>query len=71
VLPHQLGQDLVLALDLLLQVFDPLLLGLVIGADFGLKGGAPVLEELFLPTLEHRRLQPKLVTELGDRLLFQ
>jgi hypothetical protein len=43
----------------------------VIGADFGLKGGGPVLEELFLPTLEHRRLQPKLVTELGDRLLFQ
>jgi hypothetical protein len=43
---HQLCQDFVLALDLLLQARDSLLLGLVIGAAFGLEGGGRVLEEL-------------------------
>jgi hypothetical protein len=44
---------------------------LVIGAAFGLEGGGPVLAEFFLPTVEHRRLQSQLVTELGDWLLLQ
>ena len=43
----------------------------MIGTAFGLKGGGPVLEELLLPAVEHRRLQSQLVTELGDRLLLQ
>src|SRR6516162_3231057 len=70
-LRHQLGQNLVLALDLLLQKLDAFLLGLVVGAGFGLESGGPVLEELFLPAVENRRLQPQFVTQLGDRLLFQ
>jgi len=71
VLPHQLGQDLVLALDLLLQVLDPFLFGLMVGARLRLEGRGPVLEELLLPAVENRRLQPQLVTQLGDRLLLQ
>jgi hypothetical protein len=67
---HQLRQYLVLALHLLLQVRDAFLFGLVVGAGFGLESRGPVLEELLLSTVEHRRLQPKLVTELGNRLLF-
>lgn len=70
-LRHQLGQDLIFALDLLLQVLDSHLLGLVIDPAFSLKGGGPVLEKLFLPAVEHRWLQPQLVTELRDRLLLQ
>ena len=38
-LPHQLSQDLVLALDLFLQVLDAFLLGLMVGAGFGLESG--------------------------------
>ena len=56
-LRHQLGQDLVLGLDLLLQVLDPLLLGGMVGPAFRLEGGRPVLEELLLPAVEDRRLQ--------------
>ena len=70
-LPDEFGQDFVLALDLLLQVRNALLLGLVIGAAFGLEGGGPVFEEFLLPTVEHRWLQSQLVTELRDRLLLQ
>ena len=54
---HQLGQDLIFALDLLLQVVDAFLLGLVIDAAFGLEGGGPVLEELLLPAVEYRWLE--------------
>ena len=70
-LRHQLRQDLVLALDLLFQEGDALLLGLMIGAALGLEGGGPVLEEFLLPPLEYRRLQTQLVTELRDRFLLQ
>jgi hypothetical protein len=42
VLGHQLRQDFILALDLSLQVLDTLLLGLVVGAACGLKGGGAV-----------------------------
>jgi hypothetical protein len=45
-LGHQLGQDLVLGLDLLLQVGDPLLLGGMVRPCFLLEGSGPVLEEL-------------------------
>jgi hypothetical protein len=71
VLSHQLGQDLILALDLLLQVRDPFLFGLRVRPGLGLKRRGPVLEELLLPTVEARRWQPQFVTELGDRLLLQ
>jgi hypothetical protein len=57
-LRHQLCQNLVLALDLLLQKLDAILLGRMFDAGFGLESGGPVLEELFLPAVEYRRLQP-------------
>jgi hypothetical protein len=53
VLGHQLGQYLVLGLDLLLQELDPLLFGLVVRAALALEGGSAVLEELFLPAVEY------------------
>ena len=68
---HQFGQDLILALDLLLQVFDALLFGLRVSPRLGLERCDPVLEELLLPAVEDRRLQPQFVTELRDRLLLQ
>lgn len=52
-LRHQLRRDLILGVDLLLQIFDALLLGLLIGADLGLEGGRSVLEELLLPPVEN------------------
>jgi len=55
---HQLRQNLVLALDLLLQVLDPFLFGLMVRAPFGLERRRPVLKELFLPAVENRRLEP-------------
>jgi hypothetical protein len=67
VLPHQFGQDLILALDLLLQALDPFLFGPVVGPRLGLEGRRPVVEELLLPAVEDGGLQPQLVTELGDR----
>jgi hypothetical protein len=41
VLPHQFGQDLILALDLLLQALDPFLFGPVVGPRLGLEGRRP------------------------------
>jgi hypothetical protein len=55
-LRHQLSQDLILGLDLLFQILDTLLLGLLIGAAFGLEGRPSVLEELLLPPVEDRWL---------------
>jgi hypothetical protein len=71
VLGHQLGQNLVLSLDLLLQVGDPHLLSGVVGWPFLFEGSRPVLEELFLPAVEDRGLQAEFIAELRDRLLLQ
>ena len=68
-LGHQLGQNFILGLDLLLQPLDAFLLGLAAAAVLGLEGGGSVLKELFLPAVENRRLQQQLVAELRDRLL--
>jgi hypothetical protein len=62
VLRHQLRQDLILDVDLLLQVVDPFLLGGMFGPGFRLKRSRPVLEELLLPAVEDRRLEAVLVT---------
>jgi hypothetical protein len=51
VLRHQLGQDLVLGLDLLFRIFDPFLLRRVVGSRLGLEGGSSVLKELLLPAV--------------------
>src|SRR5438552_15784102 len=70
-LSHQLRQNLVLCLDLLLQVGDPLLLGGMVRPCFLLEGGRPVLEELLLPAVEDRGLQAEFIAELRDRLILQ
>ena len=69
VLRHSFRQDLILGLDLLLQIGDPLLLGGMVGPRFGLEGSRPVLEELVLPAVENRRLECLFVTQLRDRHL--
>ena len=70
-LRHQFGQDLVLGLDLLLQIGDALLVSGVVGWPFLVEGGRPVLEELLLPAIEDRGLEPLSVTQLRDRHLLQ
>jgi hypothetical protein len=54
-LRHELGQNLVLCLDLLLQVRNPLLVSGMVGWPFLLEGSSPVLEEFLLPAVEDRR----------------
>jgi hypothetical protein len=70
-LRHQLSQHLILGLDLLLQILDVLLLGLLIGAGLILEGRRSILEELLLPAVEDRWLQAQFIAELGDRFLAQ
>ena len=66
-----LGQNLVLGMDLLLQVGDPLLVGRMVRSRFLLEGGRAVLEELLLPAVEDRGLQAEFVGELRDGLMFK
>jgi hypothetical protein len=63
------SQDLVLGLHLLLQELNPLLFlfHLVERTFRRLEGRHSVLEELFLPAVEHRRLQAQLFTQIGNR----
>src|SRR5215472_12671787 len=70
-LGHQLRQNLVLGLDLLLQVGDPLLVGGVVRSRPLLEGGRAVLEELLLPAVEDRGLQAEFIAQLRDRFLLQ
>ena len=70
-LSHQLGQNLVLRLDLLLQIGDPFLLGGMVRPCFLLEGSGPVLEEFPLPAVEEVRLDAELVTQIGDGPLLQ
>src|SRR6266436_6386566 len=62
VLRHQFRQDLILGLDLLLQIGDPLLLCGMVGPRFRLKGSRAVVEELLLPGVEDRGLESLFVT---------
>jgi hypothetical protein len=64
VLGHQFGQHLVFGLDLLLQELDPLLFGLLVRAALAREGRSPVLEEIFLPTVENCWLQPQFITQI-------
>ena len=70
-LRHQLGQHLVLGLDLLFQVLDALLIRLTVGPRPGLESRGSVFKQLLLPPVENRRLESHFVAELGNRLLFQ
>lgn len=71
-LVHDLGDHLVLARQLLLQRLDlplqPLLLGRPPAALQDLR---PVLEQLLLLPVKHRRAHPVPVTHVRDRILFQ
>jgi hypothetical protein len=64
-------QHLVLGLNLFFQEFDSLLFSLVVRPTFALKSGSAVLEELFLPTVEHRWLQPTFLAQIGNRHFIQ
>ncbi len=70
-LRHQLGQNLVLRLDLLLQICNPLLVSGVVGWPFLLEGSSPVLEEFLLPAVEDRRLESHFIAQLRDGRLLQ
>ena len=56
-LRHQFGQRLILRLDLLLQIRDSFLFGLMVGSASPLENRGSVLEELLLPAVEHRRVE--------------
>jgi hypothetical protein len=74
VLLQEFREDLVLALELLLEGGDLAILGVVLGfaAMAGiLEGGGAVLEELLLPEVEEVHGQVVLLADVGDRLLLQ
>src|ERR1700693_3015116 len=66
-LRHQFGQHFVLRLDLLFQIHDSFLFGLMVGAPSLLESGGSILEELLLPAVEHGWLESRLVTQVRDR----
>jgi hypothetical protein len=67
---HQFGQNLIFRLDLLLQIRDSFLFGLMAGSASLLESCGSVLEKLVLPAVEHRRLESRLVTQIRDRHSF-
>jgi hypothetical protein len=74
VLRHQLGEDLVLDPEFVLQGSDPFVLGVLVGlAVFagGIEGSGAVLEELLLPELEEVDGEVVLLAEVRNRFLFQ
>jgi hypothetical protein len=67
VLFQELGHDLVLALQFILKSSDSSFLVLLRRRASLLKRCGPVLEELFLPVVEHRWLDAVLVAKIRDR----
>ena len=71
---HQLGEDLVLALELVPEGGDLDILGVLTGlaALAGvIEGGGAVLEELLLPEVEEGDGEVVLLADVGDGLLLQ
>src|SRR5262249_55570699 len=68
---HQLREDFVLALELLLGEGDPLILGVSGASGAGLEGGGAVLEELLLPAVEDGGVDAVLVTQIRDGDVFE
>src|SRR5438874_6825381 len=68
---HEFREHFVLALELLLQGGDPLVLGVGGPSGAGLEGGGAVLEELLLPAIEHRGVDAVLVTQIRDGSLLE
>jgi hypothetical protein len=74
VLFHELGEDLVLALELGFEAFDLLLLkglGLLGVPAVAGEGGSAVFEESPLPEVEEARLEAVPFTKLGDGDLLE
>jgi len=74
VLLHPLGEDFVLALELLQKGSDLAILGVFGGlAAFAglLEGRATVLKELLLPAVEERDGDAEFVAQVGKRDFFQ
>jgi hypothetical protein len=74
VLLHELGQDLVLALQFIFAGSDRAVLGVLVGlaALAGVvEGGGPVLEELLRPVVEDVHREVVFLAEVGDGLLLQ
>src|SRR5262245_4811601 len=71
---HELGEDLVLALELVLEGGDLAVLGVLVGLAalaVILEGRGAVLEELLLPQVEEVNGQAMLLTDVGDGLVLQ
>ena len=71
-LGHQFGQHFVFGLDLLLQILDPFLFGLLAAAaTLLLEGRRAILKELFLPSVEDRWLQAQFFAQVRHRHVLQ
>src|SRR5271157_4686325 len=68
---HEFGEDFVLALQLLFQQGDPPVLVVAGAAGAVLECGSGVLEELLLPTVEHRGVNAVLVAQIRNRGVFE
>jgi hypothetical protein len=71
---HQFGQDLVLALEFVLEGSDLTVFAVGVGfATFArvLESSSAVVEELLLPQVEEVHGKVILLTDVGDRLLLQ
>src|SRR4051794_21606410 len=71
---HDLGEGLMLAAELVLQVSDLAVLGIrndLVGFDGLLEGSGAVLEELLLPAVELGSVNAVFVAQIGDRDFFQ
>src|SRR5512147_1205999 len=68
---HEFREDLVLALELLLEQCDLPILGVARASGAGLKRGRAVLEELLLPAVEHRGVDAVLVAQIRDGGVFE
>jgi hypothetical protein len=68
---QEFREDLVLALELLLKQRDLPILGVAGASGAGFECGRAVLEELLLPTVEHRGVNALLVAEIRDSDVFE
>ena len=68
---HEFGEDFVLTLQLLFQQGDPPVLVVAGAAGAVLECGSGVLEELLLPTVEHRGVNAVLVAQIRHRGVFE
>src|SRR5678815_402343 len=68
---HEFREDLVLALELLLQEDNPPVLGVTGASGSGVESGGGVLEEFLLPAVEHGGVDAVLVTKIRNGGAFE